>query len=60
MDEPISVSTLYVGVVDGMHVWEVRDASTGEVVGFNRSPYPPCPGEGWTLDADAGVWVEPT
>jgi hypothetical protein len=51
-------TTVYIGAVDGLHVWEVRDASTGEVVGFNRSPYPLCPGEGWVLDEDACVWVE--
>jgi hypothetical protein len=50
------MTTTYVGVIDGLHTYEVRDES-GSVIGFNRCPYPPCPGEGWTLDEAAGVWV---
>jgi hypothetical protein len=46
----------YIGVIDGMHTWEVRD-ETGAVVGMNQSPYPPCPGDGWTLDEATGTWV---
>jgi len=49
-------TTTYIGVVDGMHTWEVRDES-GALIGTNQSPYPPCPGEGWTLNTDTGEWV---
>ena len=31
------VTTIYLGVIDGWHVWEVRD-DAGVVVGHNRSP----------------------
>jgi hypothetical protein len=48
----------YVGIVDGLHTWEVFNEA-GELVGTNQSPYPPCPGDGWTLDTEAGVWVAP-
>lgn len=50
-------STTYIGVVDGLHTWEVRDES-GTVIGCNQSAWPPCPGEGWTLDEATGTWVE--
>jgi hypothetical protein len=53
----MSVTTTYLGVIDGLHTWEVRDES-GTVIGNNRCPYPPCPGEGWTLDEVNCVWVE--
>ena len=54
----MSVTTTYLGVIDGLHTYEVRDES-GEIIGYNRCPYPPCPGPGWTLDEAAGVWVAP-
>lgn len=54
----MSVTTTYLGIIDGLHTYEVRD-ETGTVIGYNRCPYPPCPGKGWTLDEAAGVWVGP-
>lgn len=33
----MSFSTTYVGVVDGLHTWEVRDEA-GQLVGTNQSP----------------------
>jgi hypothetical protein len=51
------MSTTYRGVIDGLHTYEVRDES-GEIVGYNRSPYPPCPGDGWVLDEVNCVWIE--
>ena len=51
-------TTTYIGVIDGLHTWEVRDES-GTVIGHNQSPFPPSPGPGWTLDEAAGVWVAP-
>jgi hypothetical protein len=51
-------TTTYIGVIDGLHTWEVRDES-GTVIGKNQSPFPQSPGEGWTLDEEAGVWVAP-
>ena len=50
--------TTYLGVIDGLHTYEVRDES-GTVIGYNRSPYPPCPGPGWTLDEVNCMWVAP-
>lgn len=44
----------YIGVIDGLHTWEVRDEA-GNLVGLNQSA---CPGEGWTLDEATGTWVE--
>ena len=58
MSDSITVSTTYIGMIEGLHTYEVRDES-GTVIGYNRCPYPPCPGEGWTLDEAAGVWVAP-
>jgi hypothetical protein len=57
MSESITVTTTYVGVIDGLHTHEVRDES-GNLIGKNESPYPPCPGEGWTLDEVNCVWIE--
>jgi hypothetical protein len=54
----VSVTTTYLGVIDGLHTYEVRDES-GVIIGYNRCPYPPCPGPGWTLDEATGEWVEP-
>jgi hypothetical protein len=54
----MSVTTTYLGVIDGLHTWEVRDES-GTVIGMNQSAFPPCPGEGWTLDEVHCVWVAP-
>jgi hypothetical protein len=51
------MTTTYLGVIDGMHTYEVRDEG-GEIIGYNRCPYPPCPGEGWVLDDTTGTWVE--
>ena len=51
------MTTTYLGVIDGLHTYEVRDES-GEIVGYNRSPYPPCPGDGWVLDEVNCVWIE--
>lgn len=48
----MSVNTAtYLGVIDGLHTWEVRNAA-GEVVGMNQSPLPP---DGWTLDETTGA-----
>ena len=58
MTDAITVTTTYIGVIDGMHTYEVRDQN-GVVIGMNQSPYPPCPGEGWTLDEATGTWTEP-
>jgi hypothetical protein len=52
------MTVTYVGLIAGLHTWEVRDEA-GDVVGYNRSPYPPCPGPGWVLDEDNCVWVPP-
>lgn len=54
----MSVVTTYIGVIEGMHTWDVRDADSGEMIGINQSPYPPRPGEGWVLDDATGTWVE--
>lgn len=40
MSDSITVITTYVGVVDGLDTWEVRDAATGELVGINQSVPP--------------------
>jgi len=53
----MTVTTTYLGVIDGLHTWEVRNES-GDVIGMNQSPYPPCPGEGWVLDEATWTWVE--
>jgi hypothetical protein len=53
----VTVTTMYLGIVDGLHTWEVRDES-GVVIGKNESPFPPCPGPGWTLDEANCVWVQ--
>ena len=53
----MTVTTTYLGIIDGLHAWEVRDES-GAVIGNNRCPYPPCPGEGWVLDEVNCVWVQ--
>ena len=52
----MNVTTTYIGVIDGLHTHEVRDES-GTVIGMNQSPYPPCPGPGWTLDDATGTWI---
>jgi hypothetical protein len=52
-------TTTYIGVIDGLHTWEVRDES-GTVIGKNQSPFSPSPGPGWTLDEAAGVWFAPS
>jgi hypothetical protein len=52
------MTTTYLGIIDGLHTWEVADGS-GDVVGVNQSAYPPCPGPGWVLDEATGTWVEP-
>jgi hypothetical protein len=54
----MSVTTTYLGIVDGLHTWEVRDEA-GVVIGNNRSPFPPCPGPGWVLDEVNCVWLQP-
>jgi hypothetical protein len=57
MSDDISVTTTYIGLVDGLHTYEVRDAATDQVVGYNRCPYPPCPGDGWVLDENTCSWI---
>lgn len=52
------MTIVYLGIIDGLHTWEVLDEA-GTVIGMNQSPYPPCPGEGWTLDDETGTWVAP-
>ena len=47
--------TNYIGLIGGMHTWEVRDED-GVVIGTNQSPHPPCPGEGWVLNTDTATW----
>jgi hypothetical protein len=44
MSESITVTTTYLGVIDGLHIWEVRDES-GVVIGTNQSAdlTPPVP-----------------
>ena len=44
MSDSITVTTRYLGVIDGLHTWEVRDES-GEVIGMNQSAdiTPPVP-----------------
>jgi hypothetical protein len=39
------MSTTYIGVIDGLHTWEVRDEAD-EIIGLNQSEYltPPVPG----------------
>jgi hypothetical protein len=51
------MTTTYIGLVDGMYTHEVQDES-GTVIGYNRSPYPPCPGPGWVLNENTCEWVE--
>ena len=51
------MTTTYVGIVDGLHTYEVRDES-GDLVGTNQSAYPPFPGEGWVLDENACTWIQ--
>ena len=58
MSDAISVTTTYIGLVDGLHTWEVRDES-GTVIGMNQSSYPPCPGPGWVLDENSCTWIQP-
>jgi hypothetical protein len=48
------MTTTYIGVIDGLHTWEVRDAS-GTVIGTNQSPVPP---DGWTFDESTGTLVQ--
>jgi hypothetical protein len=50
------MTTTYIGNINGVHTWEVRDES-GRVIGKNESPFPPCPGPGWVLDEVNCVWV---
>ena len=52
------MTTTYLGVIDGLHTYEVCDES-GSIIGYNRCPYPPCPCPGWKLDEATGEWVEP-
>ena len=54
----MNMTTTYLGVIAGLHTWEVRDES-GSVIGMNQSAFPPCPGPGWTLDEVNCVWVAP-
>lgn len=42
------MTTTYIGVIDGLHTWEVCD-ETGTVIGMNQSPYPPCPAQAGRL-----------
>ena len=44
VSDSISVTTIYIGVIDGLHTWEVRDEN-GELVGLNQSEFltPPVP-----------------
>ena len=51
------MTTTYIGIVEGLHTWEVRNEA-GELVGTNQSAYPPCPGEGWTLDPATASWIQ--
>ena len=40
MSDAISVTTTYVGVVDGLHTWEVHDEQ-GVLIGLNQSAEAP-------------------
>ena len=51
------MTTTYIGIVDGLHTWEVRDEN-GIIIGTNQSAYPPCPGDGWILDEVNCIWIE--
>jgi hypothetical protein len=57
MSDAITVTTTYIGVIDGLHTYEVRDEA-GNVIGKNQSAYPPCPGPGWVIDEATCTWVE--
>lgn len=37
MAEAIKVTIKDLGIVDGLHTWEVSNADTGEVIGYNQS-----------------------
>jgi hypothetical protein len=51
------MTTTYLGVIDGLHTWEVRDEA-GTVVGSNQSVFPPRPdGDGWVLDETTATWI---
>jgi hypothetical protein len=51
------VTTTYIGVINGIRTWEVRDEA-GMVIGKNQKEAEPCPGPGWTLDETIGEWVQ--
>ena len=36
----MSVTTIYLGLIDGLYTWEVRDES-GAVIGMNQSAHAP-------------------
>ena len=55
----MTVTITYVGVIDGIRTWEVRDKA-GNVIGKNQKAAEPCPGPGWTFDETTGEWVEAT
>lgn len=44
MSDAITVETTYLGVINGLHTWEVRDEN-GVMIGVNQSAYlePPVP-----------------
>lgn len=37
MDKPITVELNDIGIVDGLHTYEVINTDTGETIGYNQS-----------------------
>lgn len=35
MSDAVSVAKTYLGLIDGMYVWEVVDTATGTVIGYD-------------------------
>jgi len=36
-EQPVTIETNYIGVVDGLQTWEVINTDTGEVIGYNQT-----------------------
>jgi hypothetical protein len=37
MEEPVKVIIKDLGIIEGLHTWEVIDAETGVIIGFNQT-----------------------
>jgi len=37
MSEPIETTLNYIGIIDGLHTWEVINTATGQVIGYNQT-----------------------